>query len=75
MVEPASELPGSPDELGGARWRAELSYTHDYRWYAARAGLRTLECRIIRPYVPYEAFPRYHRNTVHYFYRGETARG
>lgn len=70
LVEPGNESEGSPDALMGTRWRAELSYTHDYRWYAERAGLRTLESRIIRPFLPYEAFPSYHRDTVHYFYRG-----
>jgi hypothetical protein len=70
LVEPADEAAGSPDVLAGSRWRADLSYTHDYRWYAERAGLRTLESRIIRPFVPYEAFPSSMHHTVHYCYRG-----
>ena len=70
VVEPANDATGSPDALAGSRWRADLSYTHDYGWYAERAGMRTIESRVIRPFLPYAAFPSYLQHTVHYFYRG-----
>lgn len=71
ISEPASESRGKPDELKKSIWRGNFSYTHDYRYYAEKAGLETVKCKIIRPYLPYEDFPM-HRNTVHYFYCGKS---
>jgi len=71
ISEPANESKGVPDELKRSIWRANFSYTHDYKYYAEEAGIETVKSKIIRPYVPYENFPM-HRNTVHYYYSGKT---
>lgn len=69
LLEPGNEAWGPADGLGRSIYSGNLSYTHDYRALAERAGWRTLASRVIRPYSPYEAFPQ-HLHTVHYFYRG-----
>jgi hypothetical protein len=74
LVEPGSDRDGSPDALGGSRWRDNFSYTHDYRFYAERAGFRTLASSIIRPYKPAEQYPGQH-STIHYSYCGESGPG
>ena len=66
-LESASESQCNPEELEGSLWRGNFSYTHNYRFYAEKAGFETQMCEIIRPYFPYEDFPK-HRNTVNYFY-------
>lgn len=71
LQEPANESAGSPDQLLGSLWLGNLAYTHNYRFYGEKAGFITQECRIIRPYFPYQDFPM-HRNTVHYFYHAKT---
>jgi hypothetical protein len=71
ISEPANEFQESPDRLKGSVWRGNFSYTHNYKYYAEEADIRTLQCAIIRPYFPYEDFPM-HKNTVHYYYYGET---
>jgi len=69
ISEPANESQGRPDELRKSIWRGNFSYTHDYKYYAEESGIETLECEIIKPYIPYNNFPTY-RNIVHYFYYG-----
>lgn len=71
LLETADESQGNPDGLNRSIWRANFSYTHDYRYYAEESGLETRKCEIIRPYFPYEDFP-VHKNTVHYFYCGKS---
>lgn len=71
LLEPANESQGKPDELEKSIWRSNFSYTHDYKYYAELSGIKTVKCEIIRPYFPYEDFPM-HKNTVHYFYYGQT---
>lgn len=73
LVEPANEIKGKPEGFDGSSWRGNFSYTHNYEFYAKRAGFTTLSRRIIRPYVPYEDFP-VHRGTVHYYYIGKKER-
>jgi len=73
ISEPANESQGRPDELRKSIWRGEFSYTHDYKYYAEESGIETLECKIIKPYLPYNNFPS-KRNTVHYFYYGTIKR-
>jgi hypothetical protein len=70
--EPASELTGDPDGLCGSVWRGNFSYTHDYRYYSEKAGLRTLKSEMIRPGTNYyKKFPRA-RGTVHYLFIAST---
>ena len=69
ISEPANESQGRPDELRKSIWRGNFSYTHDYKYYAEESGIETLECKITKPYTPYNNFPT-KRNTVHYFYYG-----
>ena len=71
LSEPANELQGNPRELKTSIWRGNFSYTHDYAYYAESVGIETVNCRIVRPYVPYVEFPM-HRGTVLYFYSGRT---
>ena len=71
ILEPGNEEHGEPDKLNKSIWRGNFSYTHNYRYAAEAAGLETVKCKIIRPYLPYEEFPK-RRNTVHYFYCGRT---
>ena len=70
--EPSNELTGDPDGLCGSIWRGNFSYTHDYRYYSEKAGLRTLKSEIIRPSTVYsKKFPRA-RGTVHYLFIAST---
>ena len=71
ISEPGNESKGKPNEVKTSIFRGEFSYTHDYKWYAEKSGIETVQCEIIRPYYPYEDFP-IHENTVHYFYHGKT---
>jgi hypothetical protein len=71
ISEPANDSQGSPDRLKRSVWRGNFSYTHDYKYYAEEAGIKTVKSKIVRPYLPYEDFP-VHKNTVTYFYYGET---
>jgi len=68
VQETANELEGSPDELQKSLWDGEFKYTHAYKHQAESAGLRTIKSQIIRPYLPYEEFPKKRPGTVHYFY-------
>ena len=70
LLEPASDLDGSPDTLDGSLPRKIFSYTHNYQHYAENAGMVTVLCRIIRPYIPGEA-PA-HEGVVRFFYRAHT---
>jgi hypothetical protein len=73
LNEPGDETKGSPDKLGGSRYRGSFSYTHNYKYYAERNGLKTVECRIVRPYHPLnDTFNVRHKHTIHYNYYGET---
>ena len=69
LLEPGNESQGRVDELRNSIWRGDFSYTHDYKYYAEESGIETLECEIIKPYIPYNNFPT-HRNIAHYFYYG-----
>ena len=71
ITEPASEKKGSPDNLKKSIYRANFAYTHDYRYYAEKAGIMTKKCKIIRPYHPYDKFPM-HKYVVTYYYYGFT---
>jgi hypothetical protein len=69
--EPGNESHGRPEELKCSKWRGDFSYTHDYKFYAESAGMITLKCEIIKPYLPYTVFPM-NKNTVHYTHIGKT---
>lgn len=71
IEEPANEAQGKVDELKRSIWRGNFSYTHDYKWYAEKAGIETEKCLIVRPYCSNTDIPA-HRNTVHYFFYGQT---
>ncbi len=71
LLEPGNEAWGPADGLGRSVYSGNLSYTHDYRALAEKAGWKTVDSRVIRPYAPYEAFPQ-HLHTVHYFYHGSS---
>lgn len=70
LLEPGNESEGAPDNLKRSIWRGNFSYTHDYKYYAEKAGFKTIKCRIIKPYHPYEDFPQ-HKYTIHYYYYGK----
>ncbi len=65
LLEPASDAAGPPDEWPGSRWRGNLSYSHNYRHYAERAGLETMSYRIIKPFPANHPI---HGSTVHFYY-------
>ncbi len=69
ILDPGNESQGRVDELRKSIWRGNFSYTHDYKYYAEESGIETLECKITKPYTPYNNFPT-KRNIVHYFYYG-----
>lgn len=71
LLDPGSEPRGDSEQSKSSLWRGAFSYAHDYRFYAEKAGLITQSCVIIRPYFPYEAFPK-HAGTIHYFYWAKT---
>ena len=66
LNEPGNDRRVKPDELEGSMWRGNFSYTHNYKFYAEKAGIKTVKSRIIRPYIGKKA------STVHYFYYGRT---
>lgn len=72
LLETASDLWGPVDALGRSVYGGNLAFSHDYRALAERAGWKTLESRVIRPYTPPERFPE-HAHTVHYLYHGAAA--
>ncbi len=53
------ELDCALPTIAGSLWRDNLSFTHNYRHYAEKAGLRTRTCQIIKPYCPPEDFPEH----------------
>ncbi len=62
LSEPGKERWGKlPDEVAGSMWRGNFTYTHDYKFYAEKANIKTIKSRLIR--LPY---------TIYYFYYGET---
>ena len=67
LVESVRDDGRSPDRLGGSAWRGNFSYTHDYKHYAERAGMRTVEHAIVRTDTD-PASPHFH--TRSYFYHG-----
>jgi Putative methyltransferase len=60
----------SPDRLHGSQYRDNLSFTHDYRYYAEKAGLITFSSRVIRVYLSADHSSLQYK-TVHYFYHGK----
>ncbi|MAF85427.1 MAG: hypothetical protein CL875_02945 [Dehalococcoidales bacterium] len=62
LNEPGRENRGKlPDEVAGSMWRGNFTYTHDYKFYAEKANIKTVKSRVIR--LPYP---------IYYFYYGET---
>jgi len=62
LSEPGKERRGKlPDEIDGSRWRGNFTYTHNYRFYAKKANIKTVKSRVIR--LPYP---------IYYFYYGQT---
>ena len=69
LLEPGNSSIKKPDEIHGSLWRGNFSYTHDYKYYAEMAGLKTIKSQIITPYSPEDSV---HSSTCHYYYIGET---
>lgn|SRR5208337_2586122 len=69
LNEPGRFDKRSPDELQGSQYRDNFSFTHDYRYYAAKAGLKACASKIIRvhPSMPPSSLMY---KTIHYFYHG-----
>jgi hypothetical protein len=63
-ANPSSTEGDSPLQLGGTTPLGSFSYAHDYRHYAAEAGLGIVEARLVRPYP---ADDPVRRHTAHYF--------
>ena len=70
LLEPADASAENPLAVPGSRWRGNFSFTHNYRYYAERAGWRTIRCEIIQPY----AHDRRRKTTVHYLYAAVSGR-
>ena len=66
ILEPGACDGTPPDELQGSIYRDNFSITHNYRYYAERAGLRTISSKIIYPYS--RSSP--HQGVIHLFYHG-----
>jgi len=66
LCEPGYEINGSPDTLRGSAPLGGFSYNHDYTYYASKNHFDIVVSRIIRPYIPYSAYP-IRKGTVHYF--------
>lgn len=71
ISEPGNESKEKPDKIKTSIFRGNFSYTHDYKCYSEKSGIKTVKYEILRPYYPYENFP-IHENTVVYFYYGKT---
>jgi hypothetical protein len=69
FVQETATLKPRPDSLKGSGWSGNFTYTHDYRHYAESARFKTLDCRIIEPWVPQERYPN-QLGVGHYYYRG-----
>jgi hypothetical protein len=69
LLDPADFSIKNPDEIRGSLWRGNFSYTHDYKYYAEMAGLKTIKSQIIKPYSSNDPV---HSSTCHYYYFGET---
>ena len=72
----------SPDQIGGSRWWNEFLYTHDYKFYAEKNGIKTIKVNIMEPYDRLVDFSNRHSgstaskdddNSVNYFYMGVTS--
>jgi len=72
LNEPGSESQGKVDELRGSIWRGNFSYTHNYKYYAERAGIETIKSKVIRPYLSANRVLDSRYFTVNYFYYGRT---
>lgn len=74
LNEPGNESQCKVDELRGSIWRGNFSYTHNYKYYAERAGIKTVKSKVIRPFLNMGKnrilYSRYF--TIHYFYYGKT---
>ncbi|MBC8226491.1 MAG: class I SAM-dependent methyltransferase [Gammaproteobacteria bacterium] len=66
LLEPVNHIFSKPDELEGSIYRANFAYTHDYKWYAEKSGIKTIDSKIFYPYKD----SLNHKNTSHYFYFG-----
>jgi hypothetical protein len=69
LLEPGENANKKPGEIQGSSWRANFSYTHDYKFYAERAGFKTIKNLIINPYLSDDPV---HHSTCHYYYIGES---
>lgn len=72
LSEAGNQSKGMPDKLKTSIYRGNLSYTHDYKWYAEESGIETVKSKMIIPHYPYEDFPVEKNNLVVYFYFGRT---
>jgi hypothetical protein len=66
LLEPGNDSKGNPMKLTGSLWRGNFSYTHNYKYYAEKAGFSLIRCEIIRPYPANKISP--HQHTIHYFF-------
>ena len=73
LLEGGDEQECNPKTIEGSLWWGNFCYSHNYRFYAEKAGFITLESRIIRPFSPYEDFPAFRKGTINYFYHAKTA--
>jgi trans-aconitate methyltransferase len=70
LIEPGRFDKRSPDELQGSQYRDNFSFTHDYRYYASKAALKTCSSKIIRVYLSMPPSSQRYK-TIHYFYHGK----
>ena len=73
LNEPGYEKQYKVDEIEGSIWRGNFSSTHNYKFYAERAGIKTVKSKVIRPYLSDKNRILYSQYfTVLYFYYGQT---
>jgi len=71
LLEPGNDSQDNPEKIEGSLWRTNFSYTHNYRYYGEKAKIKTIKCKIIKPYSPGDKGFSIHKNTIHYFYYGK----
>ena len=71
LLEPQNEFYVSNHIINKSSYRGNFSFNHDYKFYAEKADIETINSRKIRPYIPYEDYPE-HKGTVHYYYYGKS---
>ena len=68
LCEPIDAHRCQVNDLAGSKWRGNFSYTHNYRYYAEKEGIKTIKSQVIQHY------PNNPRKSSTFYYYGEADR-